>query len=134
MASVLIVIWFTIDELDQQKYFLTVVFAVILVALSDVGGICGAGWWGCPSMQWLVRHCPDGPAFGVLLALWGRRHPGPMNLLEVRVQTRIAAVPVGSVGTSFLPDQALEPRQFQSFRPALAHRHVRLNVRGIVVR
>jgi len=38
MASVLIVIWFTIDELDQQKYFLTVVFAVILVALSDVGG------------------------------------------------------------------------------------------------
>jgi hypothetical protein len=30
-------IWFTIDQLGQQKYFLAVVFAVILVA-SDLGG------------------------------------------------------------------------------------------------
>ena len=134
MASVLIVIWFPIDELDQQKYFLTVVIAVILVALSDVGGICGAGWWGCPSMQWLVRHCPDGPPS---VSPWPC---GAVGTRGRRTSSRFASNR-GSrrclwdpwEGPSY-PIKRWSLDNSRSFGPALTHTHVRLNVRGIVVK
>ena len=38
IGGILLVIWFAIAELDQQKYVVSVIFAVLTTALSDPGG------------------------------------------------------------------------------------------------
>jgi len=41
IGGVLLVIWFAIAQLDQQKYAVSIIFAVLTTALSDPGG----GYW-----------------------------------------------------------------------------------------
>ena len=41
VAALLFLLWFVIVQTNQQKYFVTVVFAVLLVAQSDPGGAIG---------------------------------------------------------------------------------------------
>ena len=41
IGGVLLVIWFAIAQLDQQKYVVSIIFAVLTTALSDPGG----GYW-----------------------------------------------------------------------------------------
>ena len=41
IGGVLLVIWFAIAQLGQQKYVVSVIFAVLTTALSDPGG----GYW-----------------------------------------------------------------------------------------
>ena len=43
VGSLLLVIWFTIAQLDEQRYLITVVFAVLTTALGDPGGVTGTG-------------------------------------------------------------------------------------------
>ena len=46
IAGILLVIWFAIAQLDQQKYVVSVIFAVLTTALSDPGGGYGKRAWG----------------------------------------------------------------------------------------
>ena len=41
VAAVLFLLWFVIEQTNQQKYFISIVFAVLLVAQSDPGGSMG---------------------------------------------------------------------------------------------
>ena len=41
VAALLFLLWFVIVQTNEQKYFVTVVFAVLLVAQSDPGGNIG---------------------------------------------------------------------------------------------
>ncbi len=42
VAVLLFLLWFVIVQTNQQKYFITGVFAVLLVAQSDPGGSLGS--------------------------------------------------------------------------------------------
>ncbi len=45
IGGILLVIWFGIAQLDQQKYVVSVIFAVLTTALSDPGGGYGKRAW-----------------------------------------------------------------------------------------
>ena len=56
VAALLFLLWVLIVQTNQQKYFVPVVFAVLLVAQSDPGGKqLGGGWGECLSSPCLVR-------------------------------------------------------------------------------